>query len=453
MTLGSSAWGVTVLNIVEDVEKNELMRTLTDRSEVQNDSMIYQIAQLECFIFFNFDRLTTIDIEPAHHLLDTVSRLPDTVVDYRSATHLTCGGDSYLQPQPGQPSPQHRKAYELSYRTPQYQLVSTTVEIIPLSLALLTRLARLSGTMRAFFALVMGLSMLSVVLAAAIPAGLEAIASTTLAVSSLAASSLAASSVSLAPSARFTAPANASLIFVGSLPGLPAPGNKAAASRSPIFAIPATVAVPPATATAADVATSTSTSSLSPAASATQVVHHAGVYLPYQCSTAWSLEESLPNPAACSYCYDNETNACYEALNCQWSYRLDGLICPGGLPSASKPSSVATSATTAPAPSATPQERCLTEYDIVLDVFNIWGANWDQQKLDGKGTPGWGKGLYHQLHGCGGLSHWRFEPIAPTPEHPYTFHAWGRTTIWKGLCIERAMRSAGAPRGHCYGTT
>ncbi len=47
MTLGSSAWGVTVLNIVEDVEKNELMRTLTDRSEVQNDSMIYQIAQLE----------------------------------------------------------------------------------------------------------------------------------------------------------------------------------------------------------------------------------------------------------------------------------------------------------------------------------------------------------------------------------------------------------------------
>ncbi|KAK0325960.1 hypothetical protein LTR54_005533 [Friedmanniomyces endolithicus] len=288
--------------------------------------------------------------------------------------------------------------------------------------------------MRAFSALVMGLSMLSVVFTAAIPAGLEAFASTT----------LATSSVSSAPSAGFTAPANASLVFVGSLPGLPGPGIKAAASRSPIFAIPATVAVPPATATAADVATSTSSSSLSLVASPTQAIHHAGVYLPYQCSTAWSVEESLPNPAACSYCYENQTNECYEALDCQWSYRLDGLICPGGLHSAPKPS-VATSATTAPAPFATPQERCLTEYDIILDTFNIWGANWDQQKLDGKGTPGWGKGLYHQLHGCGGLSHWSFEPIAPTLKHPYTFHAWGRTTIFKGPCIERAMRSAGAP--------
>ncbi len=47
------------------------------------------------FVFYNFDRLTTIDIEPAHHLLDTVSHLPDTVPEYRSTTNLTCGGDSY----------------------------------------------------------------------------------------------------------------------------------------------------------------------------------------------------------------------------------------------------------------------------------------------------------------------------------------------------------------------
>ncbi|KAK1819184.1 hypothetical protein LTR12_006374 [Friedmanniomyces endolithicus] len=354
------------------------------------------------FVFYNFDRLTTIDIEPAHHLLDTIATINHNLDDHLRST-----------------------AKLISSRTAPRSTNS------------------LSGTMRVFSALVMGLSMLSVVFAVAIPAGLEATASTTLAASSV-------SSVSSAPSAGFTGPANASSVFVGTLL---APGIKAAASRSPVFAIPATVAVPPATTTAADVATSTSSSSLSPAASATQVVHHAGVYLPYQCSTAWSLEESLPNPAVCSYCYDNQTNACYEALNCQWSYRLDGLICPVGLRDASHSSSVATSATTAPAPSVTPQERCLTEYDIVLDKFDIWGANWDQQRLDGKGTPGWGKGLYHQLHGCGGLSHWHFEPIAPTPHRPYTFHAWGRTTIWKGLCIERAMRSAGAPHGNCYGTT
>jgi len=306
--------------------------------------------------------------------------------------------------------------------------------------------------MRAFSALVMGLSMLPVVFAAAIPAGLEAIASTTLAVSSLAASSLAASPVSLAPSARFTAPANASLVFVGSLPGLSAPGNKAAASRSPIFAIPATVAVPPATATAADVATSTSSSSLSLVASRTQAIHHAGVYLPYQCSTAWSVEESLPNPAACSYCYENQTSECYEALNCDWSYRLRALICPVGLPSAARTSSAATGTVTAAPHDDTPRDRCWTSYRIIVDVFQIWGVNWDQHKLDGTGTPGWGKGLYHELHGCGALSMWGFEPLAPSPEHPWTFHAWGRTTIGKKGCIERAMRSAGAPRGYCLGT-
>ncbi|KAK0307106.1 hypothetical protein LTR01_005752 [Friedmanniomyces endolithicus] len=362
------------------------------------------------FVCYNFGRLLHSTTNPDHHLLDTIA-----IFDYYLNHHL------------------RTTAKLISFRT------------APRSTDLL------SGTMRVISALVMGLSMLSVVLAAVIPAGVdETIASTTLAVSSLAASSAAVSPVSPAPSAGFTAPANASFVFVDSLP---VPVNKAAASRSPVFAIPATDAVAPAPATATDVATSTSSSSLSLAASATEIVHHAGVYLPYQCSTAWSLEESLPNPAACSYCYDNETNACYEALNCQWSYRLDGLICPSGLPSASKPSSVATSATTAPAPFATPQERCLTEYDIILDRFNIWGANWDQQKLDGKGTPGWGKGLYHQLHGCGALSHWRFEPMAPTPDRPYTFHAWGRTTVFKGPCIERAMRSAGAPRGNCYGTT
>ncbi|KAK0937348.1 hypothetical protein LTR29_011082 [Friedmanniomyces endolithicus] len=358
MTLGSSARGVAVLNIGKDVKEHEIVRTLTDRSEVHNDSMIYQIAQLEW----------------------------------------------------------------------------------------------LSGTMRAFSALVMGLSMLPVVFAAAIPAGLEAIASTTLAVSSLAASSLAASPVSLAPSARFTAPANASLVFVGSLPGLSAPGNKAAASRSPIFAIPATVAVPPATATAADVATSTSSSSLSLVASRTQAIHHAGVYLPYQCSTAWSVEESLPNPAACSYCYENQTSECYEALNCDWSYRLRALICPVGLPSAARTSSAATGTVTAAPHDDTPRDRCWTSYRIIVDVFQIWGVNWDQHKLDGTGTPGWGKGLYHELHGCGALSMWGFEPLAPSPEHPWTFHAWGRTTIGKKGCIERAMRSAGAPRGYCLGT-
>jgi len=47
MTLGSSARGVAVLNIGKDVKEHEIVRTLTDRSEVHNDSMIYQIAQLE----------------------------------------------------------------------------------------------------------------------------------------------------------------------------------------------------------------------------------------------------------------------------------------------------------------------------------------------------------------------------------------------------------------------
>ncbi|KAK0792461.1 hypothetical protein LTR59_007346 [Friedmanniomyces endolithicus] len=340
------------------------------------------------FVFYNFDRLTTIDIEPAHHLLDT---LP---FNYNLDNHL------------------RNTAKRISSRTAPRSTNS------------------LSGTMRVFSALVMGLSMLSVILAAAIPAGLDgAIASTTLAVSSL-----AASSVSSAPSAGHAA------------------ADKVAAQVHPsIFEIPATAPVAAASATVTNVVTSSS--SLSLAASPTETVHHAGPYLPYQCSTAWSLEESLPNPAECSYCYANRTEECYEALNCEWSYRLDALICPVGLPAASSSSSAPASATPVPVQYATPLERCWVQYEFVLDEFDIWGVNWDQKKLDGKGTPGWGKGLYHQLHGCGALSHWRFEPVRPSPGRPWTFHAWGRTTIMKGRCIQRAMKSAGAPRGHCSGST
>ncbi|KAK4549128.1 hypothetical protein LTR36_007585 [Oleoguttula mirabilis] len=85
------------------------------------------------------------------------------------------------------------------------------------------------------------------------------------------------------------------------------------------------------------------------------------------------------------------------------------------------------------------------------DDFRILGVGWDESKLSAGGAPG--SGLHHQLKKCSGLSLWTFLPQTPTgPESPWTFRASGRTTISQKKCIQRAIKSAGAPSGRCSGS-
>ncbi|KAK5705648.1 hypothetical protein LTR17_021472 [Elasticomyces elasticus] len=89
---------------------------------------------------------------------------------------------------------------------------------------------------------------------------------------------------------------------------------------------------------------------------------------------------------------------------------------------------------------------------VVLDDFTIKGAGWDHELLDRPGHPG--GGLRHELGGCGVITHWSFETQEPSVKNgPWEFIAHGQTGIFQALCIEHAMKSAGAPRGHCIGTS
>jgi len=103
-------------------------------------------------------------------------------------------------------------------------------------------------------------------------------------------------------------------------------------------------------------------------------------------------------------------------------------------------------------PTATPTESCHTRYKVVLDTFDIYGNDWDDAKRDAGGDPGSGNGLHTQISGCAKVSKWTFEPVTPTADAQWTFHAFGQITIWQKACIERAIVSAGAPSGGCSGS-
>ncbi|KAK5747562.1 hypothetical protein LTR17_000205 [Elasticomyces elasticus] len=99
-----------------------------------------------------------------------------------------------------------------------------------------------------------------------------------------------------------------------------------------------------------------------------------------------------------------------------------------------------------------PTETCHTNFKVVLDDFTIKGAGWDHELLDRDGKPG--GGLRHELGGCGVITHWSFETQEPSVKNgPWEFIAHGQTGVFQALCIEHAMKSAGAPKGHCIGTS
>ncbi|KAK5701472.1 hypothetical protein LTR97_004286 [Elasticomyces elasticus] len=91
-----------------------------------------------------------------------------------------------------------------------------------------------------------------------------------------------------------------------------------------------------------------------------------------------------------------------------------------------------------------PTETCHTNFKVVLDDFTIKGAGWDPEKLHRPGHPG--GGLRHELGGCGVITHWSFKEQEPSVKNgPWEFIAHGQTGIFQALCIEHAMKSAGAP--------
>ncbi|KAK3644142.1 hypothetical protein LTR56_004150 [Elasticomyces elasticus] len=109
-----------------------------------------------------------------------------------------------------------------------------------------------------------------------------------------------------------------------------------------------------------------------------------------------------------------------------------------------------------------PTETCHTNFynniylhlvsKVVLDDFTIKGAGWDHELLDRDGKPG--GGLRHELGGCGVITHWSFETQEPSVKNgPWEFIAHGQRGVFQALCIEHAMKSAGAPKGHCIGTS
>ena len=86
-------------------------------------------------------------------------------------------------------------------------------------------------------------------------------------------------------------------------------------------------------------------------------------------------------------------------------------------------------------------------------MFNIYGRDWDLDKLNDGGYPGSGSGLLKQLRGCSVVSYWKFENLTRSATQPWDFHASGNTIIGKQKCIGRAMESAGAPADICDGTS
>ncbi|KAK4985949.1 hypothetical protein LTR66_003456 [Elasticomyces elasticus] len=91
---------------------------------------------------------------------------------------------------------------------------------------------------------------------------------------------------------------------------------------------------------------------------------------------------------------------------------------------------------------------CNTHYRWFFDSFEIYGKYWDHSKLDSLGVAG--EGLHKQLKGCSVISKWKFEVYEDQTE--WDFKAQGRTTILQKRCIENAIMSSGAPKGHCYGS-
>lgn len=112
-----------------------------------------------------------------------------------------------------------------------------------------------------------------------------------------------------------------------------------------------------------------------------------------------------------------------------------------------QPSSVAPEPAPAeiPSPAAPPKpdESCHTHYAGIFDTFDIYGIEWDEDKLKD------GAGLKKNIGGCAKLTNWKYETV---DVGTWQFHASGRTTIWQKHCIEDAIASSGAPYDSCNGS-
>jgi len=114
-------------------------------------------------------------------------------------------------------------------------------------------------------------------------------------------------------------------------------------------------------------------------------------------------------------------------------------------------STVETPTSTLSAPS--PSDSCHTHYDALWDEFDIYGRDWDLDKLNDGGSPGSGSGLLKQLRVCSVVSDWKFENLTLSATQPWDFHASGHTSIWQQKCIGGAMQKAGAPADICDGSS
>lgn len=109
--------------------------------------------------------------------------------------------------------------------------------------------------------------------------------------------------------------------------------------------------------------------------------------------------------------------------------------------------SSAASTTTPPAASGA-VDQCNAHYSFFLDSFEIYGRNFDEEKVGEDGS-----GLKKQIKGCGALTAWYFQRLQPYDSEAWQWHATGQLPIGTKACVGRAVVSAGgtSPDG-CTGS-
>lgn len=95
--------------------------------------------------------------------------------------------------------------------------------------------------------------------------------------------------------------------------------------------------------------------------------------------------------------------------------------------------------------STDPEQWCVSTWTPLWDAFDIYGSNWDKDKLGENGA-----GLKERINKCGAVSDWSFK--TKNVKHGYQFHASGATTVFQRLCIGKAVKASGGPRNSCGGS-